>query len=240
MSAVPSIAPPPVERRDRVPPLENGDHLKADEFRRRYKAMPEDVRAELIGGIVFMSSPVRLRRHGKPHVVLSNWLGHYIAKTPNLEVWGDNATVRLDNEAEPQPDLLLALPPSLGGRVVETEEDYLEGPPEMVCEVASSTASIDLGRKLRDYRRNEVAEYLVWSVDRRRVEWFDLIAGEYVDKTPDENGLLKSTRFPGLWLDPDKLVALDLPGLFADLDAGAVTAEHAAFVKKLAAGKGGA
>ena len=232
-----SLSGVPDREREAIPPLENGDHLKADEFRRRYQAMPENVRAELIGGIVFMSSPVGYRRHSKPHIVLGNWLGHYIAKTPHLEIYGDNGTLRLDEDAEPQPDLLLALPRGAGGRVYETSDDYLEGPPDLVCEVASSSASIDLGRKLRDYRRNGVPEYLVWSVDRRRVEWFDLIDGEYVDKTPDAAGLVKSSKFPGLWLDPTKLVAFDLPGLFADLDAGTATPEHAAFVKRLADAK---
>ena len=235
MTVAPSTLSKAMEKRERIPPLENGDHLKADEFHRRYQAMPENVRAELIGGIVFMSSPVRHRSHGKPHVVLNGWLAHYLARTPGLDVYGDNCTVRLDNEAEPQPDLMLALPPLLGGRVVEDENGYITGPPELVCEVAASSASIDFGRKLRDYRDNKVAEYLVWSVDQHRVEWYDLIDGEYIAK-PSDNSVLKSSNFPGLWLDPAKLLALDLPGLFADLDAGTATPEHAAFVERLRSG----
>lgn len=40
----------PVRSSRRIPPLENGDHLTAAEFLRRYKAMPKLEKAELIQG----------------------------------------------------------------------------------------------------------------------------------------------------------------------------------------------
>jgi len=52
--------------------------------------------------------------------------------TPAVEV-GDNATVRLDLENEVQPDALLRLDGSLGGRSRITEDDFLEGPPARHC-----------------------------------------------------------------------------------------------------------
>ena len=51
----------------RIPPLRNGDHLTREEFERRYSAMPELKRAELIEGVVYMPSPVRIDEHGSPH-----------------------------------------------------------------------------------------------------------------------------------------------------------------------------
>ena len=224
------------EDRDFIPPLENGDNLKADEFRRRYEAMPPNTRAELIGGIVYMSSPVNNRRHGKPHLVLSNWLGYYLLRTPGLEA-GQDSTVRLEDDLELQPDLFLALPPTLGGGAHEDDDGYIVGVPELACEVAASSERVDLNQKLDEYRRKGVAEYLVWRTRGRRIDWFDLTGGRYVAKTPGADGLLKSTVFPGLWLDSDKLVALDRPGLFADVEAGAATAEHAAFLEKLSGAK---
>ncbi len=225
------------EDRDYVPPLENGDNLKADEFRRRYEAMPPGTRAELIGGIVYMSSPVNNRRHGKPHLALSGWLNYYLLRTPGLEA-GQDSTVRLDTDIELQPDLFLALPPTLGGGASEDDDGYVVGVPELACEVAASSERVDLNQKLNDYRRKGVAEYLVWRTRGRRVDWFDLADGRYVAKPRDGDGLLKSKVFPGLWLDPDKLVALDRPGLFADVEAGAATPDHAAFVERLAGGAG--
>ena len=50
-----------------LPPLVNGDHLDQKTFHERYEAMPE-VRAELIGGIVYMSSPQKMRHEAMPDV----------------------------------------------------------------------------------------------------------------------------------------------------------------------------
>src|SRR5437868_14017442 len=77
-----------------VPPLENGDHLTRHEFERRYHAMPEGKKAELIEGVVFMPSAVRADQHAGPHADLITWLGTYRGHTPAVRVY-DNATVRL-------------------------------------------------------------------------------------------------------------------------------------------------
>lgn len=50
-----------------LPPLENGDRLTRPEFERRYHAMPELRKAELIEGVVYMASPLRFRPHAEPH-----------------------------------------------------------------------------------------------------------------------------------------------------------------------------
>uniref|UniRef100_UPI000312C783 Uma2 family endonuclease n=1 Tax=Dactylococcopsis salina TaxID=292566 RepID=UPI000312C783 len=73
---------------------------------------------------------------------------------------GDNATVRLDLDNEPQPDGLLRLEESAGGRSRISEDDYIEGAPELVFEVTASTVSYDLHDKKQVYRRNGVQEYL--------------------------------------------------------------------------------
>src|SRR5438445_7444659 len=100
------MAGPPVA----IPPLVDGDRLTRAEFERRYEAMPHVKKAELIEGVVFMPSPVRLDHHGNPHADLITWLGVYRALTPGIRV-SDNTTVRLDMDNEPQPDgLLFVLP----------------------------------------------------------------------------------------------------------------------------------
>ena len=134
-----------------VPSLEPGDRLTRDEFERRYQAMPELKKAELIEGVVYMPSPVRVRRHGRPHARIITWLGHYEAKTPGVEV-ADNTTARLDLDNEPQPDAMLYIAPECGGQVRIGPEDYIEAAPELVVEVASSSASYDRHTKLHDHR----------------------------------------------------------------------------------------
>src|SRR5271166_1845173 len=102
------------ESGDDLAPLENGDHLTRAEFERRYKRMPHVKKAELIEGVVYMPSPVRVRRHGYPHISIGTWLCVYAAATPGT-LPADNSTVRLDLDNEPQPDALLLIEPNRGG-----------------------------------------------------------------------------------------------------------------------------
>ncbi len=222
-----------------VPPLENGDRLTRAEFERRYEAMPHIKRAELIEGEVHRPSPVRHKSHGRPHAQIIGWLAAYCAATPSTDL-SDNATVRLDLDNEFQPDVMLRLAPEAGGHSKISEDDYVEGPPELIVEVAASSAAIDLHSKLNVYRRNGVQEYLVWPVNDRRVDWFELREGAYAPLAAAEGepGVLRSRVFPGLWLAAPALLDGDLAGVLAKLQQGLATEEHAAFVKRLAAASG--
>lgn len=217
-----------------VPELENGDRLTRVEFERRYDAMPDLKRAELIEGVVYMPSPVRLDRHGNQHIHLSTWIGVYESVTPGVKAGGDSS-VRLDLDNMPQPDVLLLIPARAGGQARVSGDGYVEGAPELIAEVASSSVSYDLGPKLDAYRRNGVREYLVWRVLDGAFDWFELREGRYEPQTPDAEGFLKSAVFPGLWLDPRALLAGDLARVLAVLNQGTASAEHAEFVKKLEA-----
>ena len=123
-----------------LPPLESGDRLSRSEFERRYSDMPHVKKAELIEGVVYVSSPVRII-HSQPHANIITWLGVYSAATPGIRCY-DNPTVRLDRDNEPQPDAVLRL--ETGGTSHISADGYLEGPPELVVEVAASSASYDL------------------------------------------------------------------------------------------------
>jgi Uma2 family endonuclease len=215
-----------------VPPLENGDRLTRAEFERRYNAMPRIKKAELIEGEVHMPSPVKVT-HSQPHAQVMAWLGTYCIATPGIG-WYDNTTVRLDADNEVQPDALLRLEPDAGGRSRISSDDYVEGPPELVVEIASSSAAIDLHAKLSVYRRNQVQEYLVWQVYDSRLDWFRLSEGAYEPLSPDEAGAIRSQVFPGLWLAVEALLAGDLAGVLAKLHLGLESPEHATFVKTLA------
>src|SRR5436189_6420172 len=107
--------PSAIRRQAAIPALVNGDHLTADEFMRRYEAMPEVKKAELIEGVVYMPSPVNLLKHGQPHLFLGGCFAIYIFGTPGVG-GGDNSTVRLDDDNEPQPDLTLFIQPEFGGK----------------------------------------------------------------------------------------------------------------------------
>jgi Uma2 family endonuclease len=216
----------------RIPPLENGDRLTRAEFERRYEAMPGLKKAELIEGVVYMPSPVRHRRHSNPHGQIVTWLGYYSLNTPGVEV-GDNGSTRLDLDNEPQPDGLLIIESECGGQCRIREDDYVEGALELVAEVASSSVSYDLGPKLKAYRRNGVREYVVWRVLDRAVDWFVLRNDQFEAMLPGADGILRSSVFPGLWLDPSALVRGDLTAAFDALRQGLESDEHKAFVQRL-------
>lgn len=210
-----------------------GDRMTREEFHRVYAETPDDFRAELIGGIVYVSSPLR-RAHGTTHVMLGGLLFAYQARTPGVEA-GDNATILLGEEAEPQPDLYLRILAEFGGRSRTTAGDYVSGPPELIIEIAHSRRAIDLHAKKDDYGRYGVLEYLVASPAERQVWWFDLATGAELPVDPD--GLVRVRAFPGLWIRVDALLAGDASPLLAALDQGLASPGHADFVTRLATGR---
>lgn len=213
-------------------PLENGDRLTRDEFERRYDAMPDLKKAELIEGIVYMGSPVKFRGHSQPHFDVIGWLSHYQAGTPGV-AGGDNGSLRLDLDNMPQPDAFLIVEPAHGGQAEISGDDYVVGAPELVAEVASSSVSYDLHGKLRVYRRNGVREYVVWRVKDRAILWFVLRGAGFEPLAQDAAGYFRSEVFPGLWLDPSALIRGDLAAAFRVVQQGLATPEHAAFVARL-------
>ena len=235
-----------------IPPLENGDseallrlrsisesssvsadRLNRYEFERRYNAMPNLKKAELIEGIVYIPAAVRFKSHSQPHGWIVAWLGTYEAMTPSVAL-GIQPTVRLDIDNEPQPDAVLLIMPDAGGQARLSEDDYIEGAPELVVEIAASSVAIDLHTKKQAYRRNGVKEYIVWQVLDQKISWFYLDKGEYLDLPVDSDGIIRSRVFPGLWLAVAPILAGNMQRVLAVLQEGMQSPEHAAFVQKLA------
>ena len=222
-----------VSTASQVPRLEAGDHLDQATFHTRYKAMPSGLRAELIGGVVIVPSPL-LPEHGESHALVMGWLTSYWGATPGTRV-RDNATAILGEASEPQPDGTLIIDPAYGGQTGFSEDGYALGPPEFVVEVASSSESIDLNAKRLDYEQAGVLEYVVVVLRQRVVRWFVLQHGRYQHVTAAEDGMCRSTVFPGLWLGADALLQLDALQVFETLRQGLATPEHSMFVQQLQA-----
>ena len=121
-----------------------------------------------------------------------------------------------------------------GGHSTLSEDGYLEGAPELVAEIAASSVSIDLGDKKRAYRRSGIQEYIVWQVFDQRIDWFSLQDGDYVSLMPDQQGVIHSQVFPGLWLDVPNLLAGAMQPVLAVLQTGISSAEHQTFAQRLA------
>ena len=217
-----------------IPELENGDRLRQVEFERRFDAMPELKKAELIKGVVYMASPVRRKKHGNPHLLITTWIGSYLAATPGTDA-ADNSSVRVDEDNMPQPDADLRVEEECGGQSYIDKDDYLQNVPELVLEVAASTASYDLHDKLEMYLLHGAKEYLVWRVLDKEIDWFVSQEGTYSKLLPDTQGVIASTVFPGLRLAVNAMLAGDLATVLAELQKGIASDEHQAFVAALAA-----
>ena len=214
-----------------TPPLTNGDRLSSEEFARRYSADPQVRKAELIEGVVYVASPLRFGQHAEPHADLMGWLWLYKTATPGVRL-GIEPTVRLDRNNQPQPDGVLLLPAIAGGTAQLTADDYVDGAPDLVVEIAASSAAIDLNAKRTAYQRNGVREYLVWQIYENQVQWWQLVQGEYVPLSAVE-GVIRSAVFPGLWLAVTALQQRQTAAVLTTLQAGLQSPEHAALVQTL-------
>lgn len=219
--------------RKRVPELRAGDRLTRAEFERRCEAMPHVKKAELIEGVVYMPPPVSAEEHGEPHFDFNGWLYVYRVHTPGVR-GGDNSTLRLDLDNETQPDGYLRILPECGGQT-RTVKGYVEGAPELVVEIAASSASYDLHDKMNVYRRNGVREYIVWRVWDRAIDWFVLKEGQFIPLPMSADGVYKSETFPGLWLDATAVTAGDAAQVLQVLHQGLSDATHTQFAQRLRA-----
>lgn len=223
---------PSSPRSAQTPPLESGDCLSRSEFERRYAADPCIKKAELIEGVVYVASPLRFQSHAEPHTWLVTWLSIYQIATVNTRL-GIEPTVRLDQNNELQPDAALLIDPAAGGQVSISEDDYLEGAPELVIEIAASSAAIDLHSKKHVYRRNGVQEYIVWQIFENRLDWFHLQAGKYEPLTSNDRGVMQSKAFPGLWLATSALLQGEMQQVLAVLQEGLKSSEHQQFKQRM-------
>lgn len=211
--------------------LENGERMDQKTFHERYLKTPPDFRAELIEGIVYVMSPLRLG-HARSDNRFGGLLFNYCAVTPGVEAQ-NNATTIMGERTEPQPDSALLILDEYGGQTRDGDDDCTYGAPELVIEVALSSRSIDLHAKFRDYERAGVREYIVYDVSVPEIRWFASEDGRFAPLPPDDDGLFRSRVFPGLWLDPAAFLANDKPALLAALGRGLASPAHAAFVAEL-------
>ncbi len=213
-----------------VPPLAAGDKLTRAEFLERWEAHPEIKKAELIGGKVYMASPVSIE-HAKSDYDVITWLCHYQVATPGTE-GGSNATTFLLDET-PQPDIYLRILPEYGGKSW-VEDKYLAGIAELLVEISLSSAPYDLRLKLDLYQSAGIPEYLAIRPYEQEIRWHVLRDGQYRLLAPDADGIHRSLVFPGLWLDGKALLTGNMQQVLARLQDGLNSAEHQAFVAELA------
>ncbi len=232
-------------KREPIPELRDGDRISKSEFWRRYESSHRVHRAELIDNVVHVIAaspipgqertvaPISNDGHGGPHGDILFWLGCYAVATPGVRSSGPTTIRGLDPGSSPEPDASLRILPEFGGRTRTDAKGYLDCGPELILEISSTTTQLDLGAKLRVNCADGVPEYFVWRTRHQVIDWFELVRGEYVPLEPDADGFLKSRVFPGLWLDPNAMIAGDMAKVLAVVQHGIASPEHAKFVEKL-------
>jgi Uma2 family endonuclease len=188
--------------------------MSREEFHRLYADCEEYERVELIEGVVYLPSPIKIDGHAEQHALVLDWLSAYARAHPGIR-HAPPGTVLLDDQNEPQPDAML-----YRDRPDRLEDGYLRGAPELIVEVANTSYSKDLHQKKRAYERNGVGEYIVWRTQDGAIDWFELRDGRYVQRLPDANGIIESVQFPGLRLNVPAMLRLDYDGVIAALRRG--------------------
>jgi Uma2 family endonuclease len=220
-------------------PFAFGDEMDQPTFHAQYKKLPDHIHAELIGGVVYYKMPIK-PKHAKSQTQALVWLSYYSMNTPGLVAVG-LVTIKLGLESEPEPDACLFHTANTGGRVKKAKDGFYYGTPDLIVEIAHTTATTDLGRKKRDYERNGVREYLVVIPSLKQVAYFYRRKNQFINLLPGEDGVFRSQTFPGLWLDPAGLFTSSARRITRTLRKGLASPEHAVFVagqeKKLAAAK---
>ncbi|QXQ15630.1 Uma2 family endonuclease [Skermania piniformis] len=136
--------------------------------------MPGDGRRyELVDGVLIVS-PAPGRRHQR---VVYRLYGVLDAVCPAVyEVVGAPFAVRVGDDVELQPDLLVA-------RAADLTSTDLPAPPLLAVEVLSpSTRLIDLNTKRAAYARMGVANYWVIDPDEPRLVVFELAGSDYRER----------------------------------------------------------
>jgi Uma2 family endonuclease len=222
--------------RTTIPSLVAGQHLDQPTFHERYEAMPPETRAELIGGVVFLTPPHRID-YGAMSRVVSGWLCQYEMRTVGL-VGADRCTIKMDLHCEVEPECCLCLPQALGGKSWVDHDGYLCGAPELLIEIDDYSRDIDLVLKKYEYERIGIQEYLFVGIHPKEVLWFIRRGNHFDDLPPGPDGIYRSEVFPGLWLDAEALFARDWDSLYEAVGRGVRTRKHAAFVAKVAEARG--
>ncbi len=186
--------------------------LSGREFDWRYEQR-DDLRAELVQGVVYVSSPVRIDEHAEPNAVAVAWVKNY-AVTHRETRAATNGTARLSEDDRVQPDAMLWK--RTGGSATVAEDHYMDGGPELVVEVTASSKAYDLGPKMESYRQAGVQEYVIWMTEEWRIIWYSLEDSLYRELQPGPDGWTESRVFPGLRLHIPRLLDGDdsviLPG----------------------------
>jgi Uma2 family endonuclease len=161
----------------------------------------EDQKADLIDGVIYMSSPEST--DANTLFVWLIWLiSGFVEERELGEVFGSRVAFRLDEPQGPEPDIAFVRT----DRLHLVQRGFVDGPPDLAIEIVSpESVERDYVRKREQYRQAGVPEY--WIVDEREQRIVLLrrsASGAYREVKP-RKGVLHSKALPGFWLRPEWL-----------------------------------
>jgi Uma2 family endonuclease len=212
--------------------LHEGQRLDQQTFHEIYSQTPEDFRAELIDGVVYLMNMAVYEDHARSDASLTGLLYYYSVESPGT-IAQSNASTKLSANTEVQPDCALLIDPDFGGRTRTDPGKFTVDAPELVIEIASSSLRLDLNAKKQVYEQAGALEYLVYDIPHQKFHWFALTEGRFEPLMIDGDGVYRSRAFPGLWLDEAAFVRDDGQAVLACLRRGLQSQAHTDFVERL-------
>ncbi|MFA0783042.1 Uma2 family endonuclease [Fervidibacter sacchari] len=168
--------------------------------------LEEDVKAELIDGVMIVHSPEKTR-HEDVFGFMFPMMRIFAIQTKQAKVLGSMATVHLGTCRKVKPDIVAVREE----RKHIVTEDAIEGTPDLVVEIVShSTRRYDFGEKRKVYEEAGVPE--IWLVDfeRKQVTVVRKVGQKYRSETKSK-GVVRSQVLKGFWLQVDWLWQEELP-----------------------------
>ena len=168
--------------------------------------LEEDVKAELIDGVMIVHSPEKTR-HEDVFGFMFPIMRIFASQTKQAKVLGSMAMVHLGTCRKVKPDIVAVREE----RKHIVTEDAIEGTPDLVVEIVShSTRRYDFGEKRKVYEEAGVPE--VWLVDfeRKQVTVVRKVGQRYRSETKS-TGVVRSQVLKGFWLQVDWLWQEELP-----------------------------
>ena len=174
----------------------------------RRDAAPEEGRADRGGRLHGLAG--RLTQATASPISTDRLADRYIERPRPGSMGATTRSIRLDLDNMPQPDAFLYDPAGLAAAGPgSAEDDYIEGAPELVVEVASSSVSYDLHEKLHVYRRNGVQRIHRLADQDGPSTGSSCARARFERLAPGRTASIGARVFPGLWLDPAALIRGD-------------------------------
>jgi hypothetical protein len=137
-----------------------------------------------------------------------------------------NIGVKINGQIE-YPDLIVMV--NSGNKKQcepDYENNYFNGPPNFIVDIEEDTSSAFLKNRKKLFAFSGVEEYLIVNEALTKIEWNRLIKDEFQEIYPDDDGIIKSSGLPGLWIPINELKKRNYWAVMASIEHGTTRTGH--------------